>query len=98
MITPSQQKQQVQKPKVATASKKVQCDILKEEKKPVEAVKYELSGDYMQNLLDKMNEPDPRDLEYLNKELKTFEKTERDLKNKVNEAALSQKKNSTGTV
>lgn len=52
----------------------------------------------MQNLLDKMNEPDPRDLSYLNKELKTFEKTERDLKNKVNEAALSQKKNSTGTI
>ena len=34
---------------------------------------YKLNGNYMDNLLSKMNEPDPRDVNYLNKGLKEHE-------------------------
>ena len=54
-------------------SKSAQCDILKDEPKGPEPFKYELSGDYVSNLLGKMNEPDPRDVNFLNQERKKME-------------------------
>lgn len=54
--------------RVERQSRAIQCELLVD-KQPVRAVpivvkkrSVQLSGDYMSNLLSRMNEPDPRDL------------------------------------
>jgi len=54
----------------------VQCSLLMPEEVKIQIVDPELgfSGDYMGNLLERMNKPDPRDLSYLSRERSSIKK------------------------
>ena len=66
------------RPKVSMKSVGVECALIMESQTQITVPEEDLSfkGDYMGDLLVKMNDADPRDVQYLRKERNTLDKKE----------------------